>query len=63
MSRHDQGWAQNSPIAEADRRADLRWARFVFFSQAAVGLLLLWGIILAVGALVATFTPGGGHGF
>jgi len=63
MTLRNEGWAKNSPIREAEHRRDLRWARFVFFAQAAVGLLFLWAIVIAIGVLVVAFTPDAHHGF
>lgn len=56
-----QGWAANSPVAEAHRRADLRWARFMFLAQAAVGVLLLYGAILLLSLLVIALAPSKAH--
>jgi len=63
MSRHDQGWADNNPIAAYHRWHDLFWARLVLVAEFMVEVLAMAAIVVGIGALIAAFTPGGGHGF
>jgi hypothetical protein len=56
-----QGWAQNNPIRQAERRRELRWARFIFFSKLAVGVVLAYAAILAFSLLMLAFAPTPGH--
>ena len=49
------------PIAEAQRRADRRWARFVFFAKAAVALLLAYAAVLGFSLLLLALAPTKGH--
>lgn len=60
MNRHDRGW-RSMQSAEPRRP---RWvvvvAHVIVFGFAGA---VACGVVMLVGAVIAAFTPGGGHGF
>ena len=63
MTLRNEGWAKNSPIAQAEHQRGLRVARVVFAAQVALGIFGLSVFLKLIGALIAAFTPDANHGF
>jgi len=63
LNRYDQGWADLQPENIRRRRLRLLWARTKPWLILACEAAVAYGAIMLLGAVIAAFTPGGGHGF
>lgn len=53
----------SSPIADAHRKRELRWARLVLAAHFVLGMVAVSILLKAFFAALAAFSPGAGHGF